>query len=440
MKIVALYKTFDGGVFVDASLASIYDHVDAIVMVHSDVSWLGERGNTVVGPAIEWCECHDKAGKVHHVKSLVAAQEYQYSAGIDYINHHKLGDIIMVVDADEVWEARYIENAKRFIHDRPAAAYRCSMHTYLKAPFYQVQPAYGSPIAFLRDYQHLTTSPRGCKAPAIHVPECWMHHYTYVRETRADVERKTRQSAWADKSGETIVPGWMESVYDRMPEGQNLHAFEKHMAKWKRIRKVWLPDMPPAMRTAKNLGLWLPGGIGETMIEGEINSLQRLAAGRNQAVDLGTYRGLSAVALSIACKQVHTIDCYRDLPADSFADVKEPDQYQRFTHTLAENQERFQRFGNITCEAGLTDTAAIAWDGPCVDFLFVDADHSEAGTLANVNAWLWNMRRGALVVLHDNNDLHPGVQVAVDKMRNDPRFRPVDPGEYAGSLAAFEVA
>lgn len=441
MKIVAIYKTWDGGEFVDASLASIYDHVDHIVMVHSEVSWLGERGNTVRRPAMEWCSQFDKVGKVHHIDVELTSQEAQYAAGIDYIGRHKLGDIVMVVDADEVWEAQYIENARRQIHDRPSPAYRSAMQTYLKAPFYQVDPPYGLPTTFLRDPIHLTRSPRGCRAPTIHLSDVWMHHYTYVRETRSDVERKIRQSALADKNNEAIVSGWMETVYDRMPDGENLHAFEKHRSKWKRIRKVWLPDMPPAMRRSKGMGQWLPmETIGDMLLEGEINTIQRLAAGRAQAVDLGTYRGLSAIALSIACRRVHTIDCYSDLPADAFADSLDPRRYESMRdYSFAENQALFKRFGNITCESARTAEVASTWTGGDVDVLFVDADHSEHGTLADVQAWRRHMRTGARIILHDNNDIHPGVQAAINKMRSDPWLRFIDPGEYSGSVAACEV-
>jgi SAM-dependent methyltransferase len=256
MKLVALYKTFDGGEFVDASLASIYDYVDAIVMVHSDVSWLGERGNRVRPDALSWCEKFDKAGKVHHIDVELTSQEEQYAFGVGHITRYNLGDIIMVVDADEVWEAEYIENAKRQIHDKPFAAYRCNMHTYLKSPFYRVDPPYGSPTVFLRDFRHLTTSPRGCKAPALQLSDVWMHHFTAVRETREAVERKIHQSCLADKNNEQVVPDWMTKVYDRLPDGNNLHYFVKHVAKWQRVKKITDAELPAAMRTAKLLPLW----------------------------------------------------------------------------------------------------------------------------------------------------------------------------------------
>lgn len=256
MKLVALYKTFDGETFIDASLQSVYDSVDAIVMVHSHVSWLGERGNTVKAAAIAWCEANDHACKVNHLDAELTSQEAQYAAGIAYIEKHRLGDTIMVVDADEVWEDQYIENAKRQIHDRPFAAYRCNMHTYLRSPFYRVAPPYGSPTVFVRDFAELTKSPRAYKAPALQLADVWMHHYTAVRSSREEVERKIRQSCAADKGGDRVVDGWMENVYDKLPAGENLHYFEKWRKVWKRVEKITMAELPPAMQKAKLLSQW----------------------------------------------------------------------------------------------------------------------------------------------------------------------------------------
>lgn len=437
MRLVAVYKTWDGGEFVDASLASIYDSVDAIVMVHSDVSWLGEYGNTVKPLAVSWCEQHDKAGKVHHLDVSLSNQEAQYAVGIEYIERHNLGDVVMVVDADEIWESQYIENAKRQIRDTPYPAYRCNMHTYLKTPFYQVYPPYGSPTAFLTVPKLLTQSPRGSRAPAKQLTDVWMHHYTYVRETRVDVERKLHQSAKGDGGNEVVVSGWMKNVYDLLPEGEKLHAFLRHRHVWQRIKKVWWSDVPPAMRTAWMIPQWWPEGH---LLDGELNAIHRLAVGREQAVDLGTYKGLSAVAMSLCCKRVHTVDCYENLPADSFADTLEPERYRSMQdHSFQENCNLAIRFGNITAEKSDTAKAGLDWRGPLVDILFVDADHSEDGTMANVAAWDARMRRGGLIIFHDHNDIHPGVKRAVGTMLMSGQYKEIDPGEFSGSLAVCEV-
>jgi hypothetical protein len=254
------------------------------------------------------------------------------------------------------------------------------------------------------------------------------------------VARKIEQSRLADKSGEVVVLNWMTDVYDRLPEGENLHYFVKHRQVWSRVEKLAWSDIIEPMRRAKLLSLWFPiECVGEQLLEGEMNAIQRLSAGREMAVDLGTFKGLSATLLAATCRRVHTIDCYRDLPADYHADILQPRRWDIWTHTLEENQAMFDRWGNITCEAGLTAEAAKSWRGPPVDFMFVDADHSEQGTLKNVYGWKKRMRPGGRILLHDNTDINPGVMAAIRKLQADQSLREIDVGPDSGSLWGCEV-
>jgi hypothetical protein len=435
-RLVALYKTWDGGEFIDASLASIYDSVDAIVMVHSHVSWLGEPGNTVRPAAMAWCAEHDRDGKVLHISVSSTSQEEQYAIGVAEIRRLDLGDVVMVVDADEVWEPQYVENARRWMAQEHCPVYRCRMHTYLKSPFFRVWPPTGWPVAFARDMEQLSKSPRACRAKGPRMTDVWMHHFTYVRETRAAVKRKLQQSARAD-GGEQVVDGWMESVYDRLPEGADLHAFVRWREMWKQIEKIWWPDLPAAMRTCRLLPLWLPPG---EMLDGEMNALHRLARGRGQAVDLGTHHGRSAAVLSLACRRVYTVDCYDALPEGTFADTLEPGRYETWEGgNLRATQALAKRLGNLTCEQSLTHKAGHEWTSGPVDLLFVDADHSERAVLRDVRAWMPSMREGSRIVFHDNNDIHPGVQRAIQILLDSGEFESVDPGAYSGSIAAMDV-
>lgn len=436
MRLVALYKTWDGGEFVDASLASIYGHVDAVVMVHSDTSWLGEKGNTVKPRAMKWCESNDNEDKVYHVTVDTVSQEEQYSIGVDYIHKHFDYDAVMVVDADEIWEGQYIENAVKQMHDEPFPVYRTNMHTYLKSPFYRVEPPYGSPTAFFRDPNLLTKSPRGHKSPSRMLSDVWMHHYTYVREFRELVERKIRQSCLADNSGESVVNNWMERVYDALPQGSNLHAFSKHTKKWNSVRKVWTDEVPPTMLKADLMSLWKPDG---ELMDGEQNNVYTMSKGKRVAVDLGTYKGLSASILSLACDKVYTYDCYDELPSNTFADSLLPDRYEADRgHSFEEALKLSARHNNIAPYKSLTHQAGLEWSrGRIVDVLFIDGDHSYEGTMKNYEAWAPHLTKGALVLLHDNNELHPGVMRAVCELSNRECLKPKECGDYSGSLAAF---
>jgi hypothetical protein len=441
MRLVALYKTWDGDEWIEASLASIYDHVDAIVMVHSEVSWLGELGNTVRGPALKWTDEHDTEKKIHHLNVNCTTQEEQYAEGCRYIRANIPFDAVLAIDSDEVWEGDYLEAGKeQFAKLRNVPAARCWMHTYIKTPFYRVDPPWGMPTVFFRDPEHLILSPRGCQAPAELLHDVWMHHYTYVRRSPDLVWRKIQQSCLADKD-ELIVENWMDRVYERLPLGRNIHAFVKWREVWHCIRQIWWSDLPKAVRECEFIKHWWPDG---QLMDGEKNNLYDLARGRRMAVDLGTYKGLSAVILGLACERAHTIDAYEDVPEDAVAD--EPGDYARSFasngHSLEATLELAKRFGNITAEKEFTCFAGGKWfsehDRPCVDTLFVDADHSARETFNNVASWWPNLVNGARIIFHDDNDEHPGVREAVRGVPNAFSVRRLELGQYSGSLAAFE--
>lgn len=440
MHVVALYKTWDGEEWLEASLSSIYDHVDEIVMVHSELSWLGERGNTCREPAMRWSDENDTQGKVHHVDVECTSQEHQYARGIEYIRQHiPECDVVMAIDTDEVWEEQYLTNAKRQVAAAKFPAYRCDMHSYLKTPFYRVHPPYGQPTVFFRDFDLLTQSPRGCRAEHVDMLEdVWFHHYTYVRKSRADVERKIAQSCKAD-GGERIAINWLERVYDRLPEGQDLHAFQRWKHVWRQVISIWWSDLPAPVRECEFMKQFWPEG---KLLHGEMNALYNLALGRRVAVDLGTYKGLSAIIFSLAADRVVTYDVYERIhQIDSYAD-ETGHNYRKLHnsegHTLGSVGKTLSQYGNIVAMQDHTAHAAARWNGEAVDFLFVDADHSYDGTVANIKAWWPHIAPHGLIVLHDNNDIHPGVMRVVSELEGSDCVKSVSLGDYSGSLAAFK--
>lgn len=63
------------------------------------------------------------------------------------------------------------------------------------------------------------------------------------------------------------------------------------------------------------------------------------------------------------------------------------------------------------------DSVEAAYDvaDGCLDFVFIDADHSREGCLADINAWTPKVRMGGMVSGHDYNDKWPGVIEAVNE-------------------------
>jgi predicted O-methyltransferase YrrM len=61
-----------------------------------------------------------------------------------------------------------------------------------------------------------------------------------------------------------------------------------------------------------------------------------------------------------------------------------------------------------------TVEAAAQWQGP-IDFLYVDADHSEVGVWTDLAAWVRHVRRGGLIAGDDyDHPRYPGVKLAWD--------------------------
>lgn len=50
-----------------------------------------------------------------------------------------------------------------------------------------------------------------------------------------------------------------------------------------------------------------------------------------------------------------------------------------------------------------------------IDLVFIDADHSEIGCYADLEAWGYRVRNGGVLSGHDYADYHPGVVSAVDR-------------------------
>ncbi len=63
------------------------------------------------------------------------------------------------------------------------------------------------------------------------------------------------------------------------------------------------------------------------------------------------------------------------------------------------------------------DSKTIAYDGPMLDYLFVDGDHSDAGLRGDLAAWLPRVKSGGYVLIHDyERDVWPDVARVTDEV------------------------
>lgn len=133
-------------------------------------------------------------------------------------------------------------------------------------------------------------------------------------------------------------------------------------------------------------------------------------------VELGTWRGASAIALARLLRTwggtLTCIDTWTGAVNGSRAGTV-PGAPQMLLE-CATNLVKAGVASSVRLIPSRTDAAAAAWSGP-IDFLYVDADHSEASVRADLTAWWPHLRVGGLIAGDDyDNPMYPGVVVAWD--------------------------
>jgi predicted O-methyltransferase YrrM len=133
-------------------------------------------------------------------------------------------------------------------------------------------------------------------------------------------------------------------------------------------------------------------------------------------VELGTWRGASAIALARLVRTwggvVYCVDTWTGAVASGKGG------------TVAGAPAMLLECATNLVAAGVapvvrliparTDQAAAAWRGD-IDFLYVDADHAEASVAADLTAWWPHLRAGGLIAGDDyDSPLYPGVVAAWD--------------------------
>jgi predicted O-methyltransferase YrrM len=132
------------------------------------------------------------------------------------------------------------------------------------------------------------------------------------------------------------------------------------------------------------------------------------------AVELGTWLGASAIAMvRMLQRWGGTLTC-----VDTWYGTVDGAPRGSSPLMILSAARNFVQAGvsaHIRLIAAPTVDAARAWNGPPVDFLYIDADHSEAGTRADLEAWVPLVRRGGLIAGDDyGNAAYPGVRLAWD--------------------------
>lgn len=130
-------------------------------------------------------------------------------------------------------------------------------------------------------------------------------------------------------------------------------------------------------------------------------------------VELGSWLGASAIPVARAIRLWGgTLACVDTWAGDvNEADVKTAPW---MLVSCARNLVAAGVSASVRLIPALTADAAACWQGP-IDYLYVDADHSEESVLADLRAWVPHLRTGGLIIGDDyGSDLYPGVKSAWD--------------------------
>ena len=247
MKIVAITKTFRGEEFALASLESIYPYVSKVIYVHSNTSWNGRIGNTVIH---EVSKHPDPDHKIVHLKIDTEDQAVQYQAGYDCAMANYGYDFLMMVDTDEVWAKADIEKAIEHLKsNRAGQAFICKMWSYIKSPFFRVDPEdAGQPVVFIRKGFKIDGI-RGFNLKKTLMDNVWIHHFCSVRKSLEEVWAKHEDSCGVENEPKVDKEFWIEQKWNKLPYSASLLPLANHAHSWQRVRVVDFGDLPEVLRS-----------------------------------------------------------------------------------------------------------------------------------------------------------------------------------------------
>lgn len=252
MKIVALYKGFEGTEFLDASIESIYNVCHKVVFINSDKSWSGQSGNTVHEYVESWKKECDKDDKILNILGTWTDQYEQYMHGIRLCQQNFEFDYFLIIDTDEVWDPANWERAMNVLNSEGNNydAFSTKMFTYVKNPFYRVEPVEPcAPTAFVKANISDFAGIRGSAIPKKgHMDNVYFHHFCYVRLDDETIRRKFTNSHIGDKQEHEHRDRWMASVWKRIPSVRNFHPTKNCESCWGHVRVIEANELPPSVQ------------------------------------------------------------------------------------------------------------------------------------------------------------------------------------------------
>jgi len=422
MKIVALYKTFSGNEFVEASIQSIYRFCHKIVFVHSDTSWSGEKGNDVAPVVENWKKINDGQNRITNLYTSLNTQDAQYDYGFDYIKRNYPCNWILLIDTDEIWDDDELRKVLFRIYDDDLHnAVSIRLHTYIKSVFYKVHPPeWCKPTVFVRASESKIKGPRGINnGPKIHFDDVFAHHFTYVRRTEEAVMKKITTSFIGDGPGTHCVDmkDWIENKWNKLPFATNFHTTRTCETSWKSIKACLPQDLPEGVRVNEYImSIFLPEGM---LLDEDMKMLNKYSQNADVAVDLGTFLGKSAVILSLTAKKVYTVDMFEWIKTECLTDTMR--EYVDLQVVKDITRDKVAKslntwYKNIEIIQSVTYDAARLFENNSVDTLFIDADHGYWGVKTDFESWYSKVKVGGYILFHDYSSIWKDIPLFIDDL------------------------
>jgi len=453
IKVVALCKTFRGEEFVEAMIESIYNEVDRIVFIHSNISWTGEKVNTVKPVVEKWKDNSDTLSKIYNIDYDCADQVQQYNYGLEYIKNNFDSQYIMFIDTDEIWNDGDINKCKKFIVDTGLLpAYTINMRTYIKNPFYRltnIEPC--TPTVFIKSTCSNVLGVRGNGVtPRVNIPNIFMHHFTYVRKSEDDVIDKIYSSTKSDGLTTIDINRWKREKWDLLPNPTitDLHTSKGFEHYWHGVEEIPFEILPKVFRL-RNHSIMERVVVGNKLFLNRFMDFKRMMYYKNlpqgelqgedekllfdlsvmskgPIIEIGTFKGRSAALMAYSAEKVITLDIFEDinLIKDDRNKVFYSEFYNKYPHTFKEISDNLKKYHNIQVLQDVS--SSLVYRSDFFGGAFIDGDHSYEGCKRDLENILPNIIIGGYIALHDSlrSEEEPFKEVwkLVEELRKDKRF------------------
>ncbi len=158
----------------------------------------------------------------------------------------------------------------------------------------------------------------------------------------------------------------------------------------------------------------------------EADTLRQLTRGACCVVEIGVYEGSSAVAFCDALGpgvQLHLIDPFIDESGWTMV----PGWHGTPFATRLAVRRRARGGPNIHWHIARSQDVGREWQGPPVDLVFIDGDHSVPGCREDWEVWHPHVRAGGAVAMHDARRGLPGGTGSIGPTEVATELREVTP-------------